>query len=1505
MDPNNQQNNTTTISSKFPMPKKTTSAVSPEESKFLQDQIAVLKTGDDMDIMTCLITLCDHLSLSSDQIADDPNMPLLLEEVCKNLEKTYITELIIYTLQCVNNILDLNPAFTMTLKKIGAIPKIVILMSVIDDMTCLESIIKIIEKISYENSFILLENNTFTSLLNVIDFLGENQRKSVMNACLNMVINASSYHSLSSYIKPSLMTLASLTQYNENDIKTTNKAILIFYYVVYHIKSNSYIKTYPDLEAELLQYCFIENLSEIIQRYLMNPNDKKIGSDLVKTILKIFTSLCSVSSAAFDKIIEVKFLNAIVDMIQSEFNIGSNEDNFEKNPVSFLSELFPLLTSFFPSHNAAKKEDKILNPKNIESYNFFCNSIISPLIKNIMLKSACSTLNNAMKLLIKFATNASKETIVSCMDAKALSQIISKLLDTKYLPYLVDNISMLTILMEKAPERFIVPFIREGIVENIRNFKFTYKTESELKNEIRNEDSGDISEGNEYIMEDEMEIENDEGGNIKETISPVKEDEKPKEPTIETKNSITVTTEEKNTNTEETKKDSLQNKFKEIEKEFLTVTEKINESNECLNNGLKIVKKLKGMGSNFEHFIPYSTNAEIKTLEGKLNTFIAQYFTDEKIKSLLEKCEKNNNSNLKTTLTTLKNTLSKTIDTKSKEEITSILNDIITILSEPKNELTLFELEGSQILIALCVFFEKNFVELNNLIKDDDTLKGSKMHLSSLAPYIQYNKDIFSKVKLFIDCFANSKEKMTNFIKMLQYTITSMNCFTMIIDDASTNNLNLIFNEAIKDTKRFEMRIVYNEALYNEKILNEVSLNEKFKEKLSEYNNSFKQSKEMKIIISQKSSFKDISSLLLSNTGISFTSDAKYDVVIDFSIDIKLKDKTETINIDGNWKYKELEKEIVSKYTNNHLSYSLYNNTVIKFGLNYKLKDELNKENVDTKDAKKKKTIQDYLPLSAMNIDNNDYYQIEKKIFEHFYHYNIIFNKNLYEIKRLMPSLYLLSLLYFPLTKFPSLFEIKNLFSEEEIEKLFLNPKVTLLISRASRDGYSISKGSIPSWCYNLSMDFNFLSKFQTRHLLFKVSFDPKRSLINLQNYLKAFDPSFSTEHQITITKGMRLKAIVERDHVVEYANKFLNDPVTSKFIGYLEFEYLNEIGNGIGPTLEFYSLVINSIKSDSSLWYKTTDASLYPAILNKKKDNVDIINKFKLIGFIVARALYDDRLIDIPLSKVFWDVVLGRAVPLSEIAVIDKDLGKTINDFNEIINKKKKFISEYSGQPENLNSEIEKNILYNNTSIDSLDIYFTLPGYDEIELKPNGANIQLTIHNIDEYVSLVYNALFLGGVIDVIDAFRKGFTCIFSLSNMKIFKSSEIEESICGSLETKWDKDNLFDNLKPEHGIGKESRIFKDLISFMCSLNKTEQRKFLTFVTGTSRLPIGGFKSLSPKLTVVKRTCNPGENPDDFLPTVMTCQNYLKLPEYSSYEVLKEKITLAMNEGNNEFHLS
>jgi len=31
------------------------------------------------------------------------------------------------------------------------------------------------------------------------------------------------------------------------------------------------------------------------------------------------------------------------------------------------------------------------------------------------------------------------------------------------------------------------------------------------------------------------------------------------------------------------------------------------------------------------------------------------------------------------------------------------------------------------------------------------------------------------------------------------------------------------------------------------------------------------------------------------------------------------------------------------------------------------------------------------------------------------------------------------------------------------------------------------------------------------------------------------------------------------------------------------------------------------------------------------------------ILGFLIARALYDDRLIDIPMNSLFWDLVLDR----------------------------------------------------------------------------------------------------------------------------------------------------------------------------------------------------------------------------------------------------------------------
>lgn len=100
-----------------------------------------------------------------------------------------------------------------------------------------------------------------------------------------------------------------------------------------------------------------------------------------------------------------------------------------------------------------------------------------------------------------------------------------------------------------------------------------------------------------------------------------------------------------------------------------------------------------------------------------------------------------------------------------------------------------------------------------------------------------------------------------------------------------------------------------------------------------------------------------------------------------------------------------------------------------------------------------------------------------------------------------------------------------------------------------------------------------------------------------------------------------------------------------------------------------------------------------------------------------------------------------------------------------------------------------------------------------------------------------------------------------------------------------------LLDNIVTDHGYTKESQTFLYFIEYMEKMNREEIRNFLMFITGSPRLPLGGLKSLRPKLTVVKRTCPEGENPDDFLPSVMTCQNYVKLPEYSSLDILSKYI--------------
>lgn len=107
------------------------------------------------------------------------------------------------------------------------------------------------------------------------------------------------------------------------------------------------------------------------------------------------------------------------------------------------------------------------------------------------------------------------------------------------------------------------------------------------------------------------------------------------------------------------------------------------------------------------------------------------------------------------------------------------------------------------------------------------------------------------------------------------------------------------------------------------------------------------------------------------------------------------------------------------------------------------------------------------------------------------------------------------------------------------------------------------------------------------------------------------------------------------------------------------------------------------------------------------------------------------------------------------------------------------------------------------------------------------------------------------------------------------------------------------------DHGYTITSHAVQFLFEVLCEMTPQEQRRFVLFVTGSPNLPVGGLRSLHPPLTIVRKTGSSGVAEEEYLPSVMTCTNYLKLPDYSTLELMRRKIHFAIQNGQGSFHMS
>ncbi|KAM6414615.1 E3 ubiquitin-protein ligase TRIP12 isoform 1-T2 [Rhynochetos jubatus] len=490
----------------------------------------------------------------------------------------------------------------------------------------------------------------------------------------------------------------------------------------------------------------------------------------------------------------------------------------------------------------------------------------------------------------------------------------------------------------------------------------------------------------------------------------------------------------------------------------------------------------------------------------------------------------------------------------------------------------------------------------------------------------------------------------------------------------------------------------------------------------------------------------------------------------------------------------------------------------------------------------------------------------------------------------------------------------------------FINSKLTAKANRQLQDPLVIMTGNIPTWLTELGKTCPFFFPFDTRQMLFYVTaFDRDRAMQRLLDTNPEINQSDSQDSRVA-PRLDRKKRTVNRDELLKQAESVMQDLGSSRAM--LEIQYENEVGTGLGPTLEFYALVSQELqRADLGLWrgeevtlanpkgsqegtkYIHNLQGLFalpfgrtakPAYIAKVK------MKFRFLGKLMAKAIMDFRLVDLPLGLPFYKWMLRQETSLTshDLFSIDPVVAKSIYHLEDIVRQKKRLEQDKTQTKESLQYALEA-LTMNGCSVEDLGLDFTLPGFPNIELKKGGKDTPVTIHNLEEYLRLVIFWALNEGVARQFDSFRDGFESVFPLSHLQYFYPEELEQLLCGSKTDTWDAKTLMECCRPDHGYTHDSRAVKYLFEILSSFDSEQQRLFLQFVTGSPRLPVGGFRSLNPPLTIVRKTFESTENPDDFLPSVMTCVNYLKLPDYSTIEIMRQKLLIAAREGQQSFHLS
>ncbi|CAE8634531.1 unnamed protein product [Polarella glacialis] len=276
---------------------------------------------------------------------------------------------------------------------------------------------------------------------------------------------------------------------------------------------------------------------------------------------------------------------------------------------------------------------------------------------------------------------------------------------------------------------------------------------------------------------------------------------------------------------------------------------------------------------------------------------------------------------------------------------------------------------------------------------------------------------------------------------------------------------------------------------------------------------------------------------------------------------------------------------------------------------------------------------------------------------------------------------------------------------------------------------------------------------------------------------------------------------------------------------------------------------------------FKMTESRLLYPNPEAWKYHEHVTQLFEFLGLVIGKAIFESIVVDPSFAPFFLAKLLGRHNSYYDLESLDPSLFSNLQ-----------LLKNYSGD------------------VADLCCSFVTTGTDgqEVPLLPGGADIPVTNSNRFRYIYLLSDYKLNTELKGASEAFLSGFKRLIDERWLRMFGEDELQQVISGSQGASVDVDDLQRHTQGSNCRGAKDKVLVDFFIAMRAMSNEHRVKLLRFVTSCSRTPLLGFGHLEPPFTVHKVHVR---SDSEKLPTASTCFNTLKLPSYSSWKVMKQKL--------------